>query len=257
MKIRWSALSHVGKKRSENQDAGYASNDLLMVADGMGGHTGGALASRLAILAMVEAYRNVGVTTSEPFEVLLGAYARAEATLRYFVQDQPQYLDMGTTLTCLAVRENRVEVLHIGDSRLYVSDQNSTYQVSEDHTLVQSYVNDQLITMEQSRTHPQRSTLLRVLGACRNDSPDYYELELKIGQRVLLASDGLNAALTDMEIAEILQSPDDVDVVADRLIKATLNGGAPDNVTCVVGDVVEDFEEVTTHMVGSAAEVDA
>lgn len=233
------AVSHVGKVRSTNQDSGYAGHQLFVVADGMGGHAGGDVASSLAVKGLRDADHPYE-SPSAAAQVVAEAIAAANRDISATVLEHAELTGMGTTFTGIALSGDTVSVSHIGDSRLYLLRAGELSQITTDHTFVQRLVDAGRITEDEARTHPRRSVLMRVLGDV-DSAPDIDALLLTThdGDRWMLCSDGLSGVVTFEEIRELLDGDDGAKPAADRLVKAALDGGAPDNVTVIVVDIGE------------------
>lgn len=250
------AVSHVGKVRANNQDSGYAGKDLFLVADGMGGHAGGDVASALALRRIREADRHYA-DTDEAEDALHDALLAANTRLTEKVMEQPELTGMGTTVSAICRVHDRMTIAHIGDSRIYLFRDGVLTQISTDHTFVQRLVESGRITREEARVHPRRSVLMRVLGDV-DASPeiDRFSVATRPGDRWLLCSDGLTAVLPDNAIQRELASGDGPRQTAGRLLRHALDGGAPDNVTIVVLDIADDLPGTRSSepmTVGSAA----
>ncbi|UAJ79563.1 serine/threonine-protein phosphatase [Leifsonia sp. ZF2019] len=253
---RAAALSHVGKIRSNNQDSGYAGHGLFVVADGMGGHAGGDVASAIAVGRIREADVEYSTATEAEF-ALQSAMIAANSLLAETVFEHPELTGMGTTVSALIRVGDQIALAHIGDSRIYLFRDGELKQVSIDHTFVQRLVDSGRITEEEAMVHPRRSVLMRVLGDV-DASPeiDTWVLDTKPGDRWLICSDGLSGVVKNDDLQAALATRDAPKQVAERLLKQSLDAGAPDNVTVVIldiadtgpGDVVKD--PIT---VGSAA----
>ncbi|WP_344792245.1 PP2C family protein-serine/threonine phosphatase [Gryllotalpicola daejeonensis] len=250
---RGAAVSNVGRVRSNNQDSGYAGHDLFLVADGMGGHAGGDVASAIAtnhIKKVDREYDDPEVAR----EALKAALLEANAALADTVYDHPELTGMGTTVSALIRVGEYVALAHIGDSRIYLWRDGELSQISTDHTFVQRLVDTGRITPEEAAVHPRRSVLMRVLGDVdANPDVDSWILETKPGDRWMLCSDGLSGVVKPEIIGRILASPASPKTVADRLLKASLDGGAPDNVTVIVVDIDRGDQPHEPVTVGSAA----
>ena len=248
------AVSHVGKVRSTNQDSGLAGHQLFVVADGMGGHAGGDVASSLAVKRLAE--------TDVPFDspaaaaaLVAEAITDANRAISATVREHPELTGMGTTLTSLALSGDTVAVSHIGDSRLYLLRAGELSQITTDHTFVQRLVDAGRITEDEARVHPRRSVLMRVLGDVESQ-PDIDTLLLTThdGDRWMLCSDGLSGVVPFDEIRQLMTGTDGAKPAADRLVRAALDGGAPDNVTVVIVDIGEPPAPARPPLiVGSAA----
>jgi serine/threonine protein phosphatase PrpC len=234
------AVSHVGKIRANNQDSGYAGEYLFVVADGMGGHAGGDVASAIAVKRIIETDRQFASGTDAEF-ALHTALTAANAQLAETVFDHSELTGMGTTVSGLVLVNGQVVIAHIGDSRIYLLREGELSQVTADHTFVQRLVDSGRITEEEAAVHPRRSVLMRVLG----DVDATPEIDTSImatqpGDRWLLCSDGLSSYVSHDKILSTLTSVEDTDAAADRLVKDALDQGAPDNVTVVLLDIDEN-----------------
>lgn len=231
------AISHTGKVRSNNQDSGYAGSNLFVVADGMGGHAGGDVASSLAI-ARLESLDQPFATTSEAERALRDAIADAATELVDTVRIRPELAGMGTTVSALVMVDQYAVIAHIGDSRIYLYRDGTLTQITTDHTFVQRLVDSGRITPEEARYHPRRSVLMRVLGDMDTDPDlDTFIMPTQDGDRWLLCSDGLSGVVDDAHTAKALSLGLPPGRTADNLLKQALDGGAPDNVTIVLVDV--------------------
>ncbi|HEY6792582.1 MAG TPA: PP2C family serine/threonine-protein phosphatase [Trebonia sp.] len=235
--LRYAVRSDVGLLREGNEDSAYAGPHLLAVADGMGGHAAGEVASAATIEAIA------ALDVDEPSGDLLGALANAVATANMRLQEMiladPATEGMGTTLTALLWADGQAALCHIGDSRAYLLRDGQFYQITHDHTLVQSLVDEGRITEDDVATHPQRSLLLRALDGRTIADPDLSTHETTAGDRYLLCSDGLSGVVTEQTLHQALSSVRDPDKAALQLVELALKGGGPDNITCIVADVVE------------------
>src|SRR5690349_2684992 len=231
------AVSHVGKIRSNNQDSGYAGAHLFVVADGMGGHAGGDVASAIAAKRVAEA--DQAYATAEDAEFALqSALIAANGLLAETVFEHSELTGMGTTVSGILRVGDKVAMAHIGDSRIYRFRDGKLEQISSDHTFVQRLVDSGRITAEEAAVHPRRSVLMRVLGdvdaAPEIDTAIY---DVRSGDRWLLCSDGLSSYVSEEKISSILQTVRTAQGAADRLVKESLDHGAPDNVTVVIADI--------------------
>jgi serine/threonine protein phosphatase PrpC len=234
--LRYAARSDVGLVRSNNEDSVYAGARLLALADGMGGHAAGEVASQLVIAALAH------LDDDEPGGDLLAkldaAVRAGNSAIAAQVEMEPDLEGMGTTLTAILFADNHIGMVHIGDSRGYLLRDGELTQITKDDTFVQTLVDDGRITKEEAHSHPQRSLIMRALTG-HEVEPTLTMREVRIGDRYLLCSDGLSDPVSDETIQDALQIPDVTDS-ADRLIELALRGGGPDNVV-VVADVV-DYE---------------
>jgi protein phosphatase len=237
--LRYAARSDVGLVRSNNQDSGYAGPSLLVIADGMGGHAGGDVASSLAIGEMApldgESHGADAVLAH-----LSDAVHAAHRELLERVAEEPALSGMGTTVTALLRTGGRLALAHIGDSRAYLLRGGALVQITRDHTFVQRLVDDGRITLEEAEQHPQRSVLMRVLSDVVDDvEPDLSMREARLGDRYLLCSDGLSSVVSFDTLQDTLAAGKDPAATCEQLVQLALRSGAPDNVTCIVADVVD------------------
>ncbi|WP_394614711.1 PP2C family protein-serine/threonine phosphatase [Lentzea sp. JNUCC 0626] len=247
--LRYAARSDRGLVRSNNQDSVYAGPRLLAVADGMGGHAAGEVASKVVIASLAH------VDDDEPGDDLLGklrdAVASGNGAISELVTSDPDLEGMGTTLTAILFAGNRLGLVHIGDSRAYLLREGSFAQITHDDTFVQSLIDEGRITPDEAATHPQRSLLLRALTG-HDFEPSLTVREARAGDRFLLCSDGLSGVVSLETLDEAIRIPDP-QACADRMIELALKGGGPDNVTVIVADVEDvDFGD-NYPIVGGAA----
>lgn len=230
--------SNVGLVRKNNQDSGYAGRNFLLIADGMGGHAGGDVASAIAVARL--ASLDHGGHTGESLDSLRSTILDANDRIARAVEDEPQLGGMGTTVTALLRCSDRLALAHIGDSRAYLLRDDSFSQMTTDHTFVQMLVDEGRITPEEAEYHPQRSVVMRVLGDV-GASPelDMSVREARIGDRWMLCSDGLTGFADLDVIEEALRSIDDPGECAEKLVNMALEGGGADNITVVIGDVID------------------
>ncbi|GAA4135913.1 Stp1/IreP family PP2C-type Ser/Thr phosphatase [Actinomadura keratinilytica] len=253
--IRYAARSDVGMLREGNEDSAYAGAHLLAVADGMGGHVGGEIASAAAIAELRKLDKEL--PANELLAALEHTVKAANENLHHIVESDPSLQGMGTTLTAMLWAGNQVALVHIGDSRAYLLREGSLFQITHDHTLVQSLVDEGRISPDEAASHPQRSLLLRALDGRGEVDPDLSLREAKIGDRYLLCSDGLSSVVTADTIFQVLTDVDDPEQAVRQLIDLANRGGGPDNITCVVADVVDLGQQPPPpgpgHAVGAAA----
>lgn len=233
--LRYAARTDRGLLRANNQDSVFAGDRLLVIADGMGGHAAGDVASRLVVAAFVDL--DELPLGSDMVRPLTDATREGNSAIAEMVGDNPELDGMGTTLTALLFDGPVVALAHVGDSRAYLYRNGVLHQISHDDTFVQSLVDDGRITADEAAHHPQRSLLLRALNGTEMD-PSITLRETSPGDRFLICSDGLSDVVSPEAIADALAGPDP-DQVADTLIQLALVGGGPDNVTVIVADVVD------------------
>lgn len=237
--VRYAALSDVGLVRSNNQDSAYAGPHLLLVADGMGGHAGGDIASSLAVASLAP-LDGEAFGSSEILERLGEAIETARLELVRRAREDSELSGMGTTVTALLRSGNKLAMAHMGDSRGYLLRGGQLSQVTKDHTFVQHLVDTGKITAEEAEHHPQRSVVMRVLGDFDLDlSPDLSVREAHPGDRWLLCSDGLSGMVSFETIERTMVENEDVTACAERLVQLALRAGGSDNITCIVADVVD------------------
>jgi PPM family protein phosphatase len=237
--IRYAVRSDVGLIREGNEDSAYAGPHLLAIADGMGGHAAGEVASSVAIAALAGLDQHPPI--SHPLEALAAAVASASSTMQQMSAEDPSTQGMGTTLTALLWDGHSVAICHIGDSRAYLLRDGELHQITRDHTLVQSLVDDGKISPAEAAGHPQRSLVMRALQSGTDAEPDLSVLEAEAGDRYLLCSDGLSDVVTSEEtLREALTRIPDRNEAVEQLINLALRGGGPDNITCIVADVVQE-----------------
>jgi Serine/threonine protein phosphatase len=239
--LRYAAGSDVGRRREQNEDSAYASSRLLAVADGMGGHGHGEVASSVAIEEMIKLDDTLPERGPEGIDLVAAVEAavkKANVRLREMTGRDPSLKGMGTTLTAMLWDGTRFALAHVGDSRAYLLRGNVLYQITQDHTLVQSLVDEGRLTPEQAAVHARRSMLLRALESSGNVEPDLSLREAKAGDRYLLCSDGLTCVVGPEALYEAMVSISDLKELVQRLIDMANEAGGPDNITCVVADVV-------------------
>ena len=234
--LRYAARSDRGLIREGNEDSVYAGPRLLAVADGMGGHAAGDVASKVVIAAME--HLDDDTPSGDMLQALRAAVFDGSEHLREVIRDSPQLEGMGTTLTAILFAGGRLALCHVGDSRAYLLRDGQLSQITHDDTFVQTLIDDGRITPEEANSHPQRSLLLRALNG-QDVDPDLSMREARAGDRYLLCSDGLSGVVSEETLAEALKDPDP-QATADRLIELALRSGGPDNVTVIVADVIDD-----------------
>jgi len=235
--LRYAATSDVGRVRKNNQDSGFASESLLVVADGMGGAAAGDIASAETIQVMRRLH---GAHADDMLGALAGAVQRANDRLGEIVEEDPSVEGMGTTVTAIMFDGDSTSMglAHIGDSRAYLLRDGKLTQLTQDHTFVQGLVDEGRITEVEARSHPHRSLLLRALDGRHDAEPDLSTFEVRPGDRLLICSDGLCGYVEDEAIERALESGS-ADEAALRLLQMALDAGGPDNITTVVGDIID------------------
>ncbi len=249
--LKFAARSDVGKVRSKNDDSAYVGRYLAVVADGMGGHVGGDVASASTVLDLV----HLDVPDTKDAETVLpDEIQAANLVLNELVNANPKLSGMGTTVTALLLTGDTLQYAHIGDSRAYRLKDGVFEQVSHDHTFVQRLVDEGRIRPEEAELHPHKNVLLRVLGDS-DASPelDINKFPVKAGERWMLCSDGLNAVVPDSITERIIRGTASLEETANDLVETTLAHGSPDNVTIVVFEVVEVDSNLEPEIENSAS----
>ena len=256
----YAARTDVGLTRANNQDSGYAGPHLLLVADGMGGAAGGDIASSLAVGRLAE-LDGEALGPDEALDELKNAISEAHGLIVGRARNDPELSGLGTTVTALLRSGSTLMMAHIGDSRAYLLRNGSLDQVSTDHTFVQHLVDTGRLSVADAENHPKRNLILRVLGDIDANVPvDISVRETKAGDRWMLCSDGLSGVVSRDTMHETLLEVEDPGDCADALVSLALAAGAPDNVTCIIGDIV-DIDELpdgvgpstASQVVGAAA----
>src|SRR6476619_5829981 len=240
LRLHFAAISDVGRVRKDNQDSGYAGPWLLSVCDGVGGAARGDIASATAI-------QQLRKLDEPPTEDRIGE----------LVDEDPSLNGTSTTATVALFDGTRLGMGHVGDSRAYLYRSGEITQLTKDHTFVQSLIDEGRITEEDARVHPHRNLILKALDGIHETEPDLFHIGLAAGDRVLLCSDGASGVLDDGRLADIL-STGGPDFAAVELVRASLEAGSSDNVTCIVADVVDGSTPVDSDepiLVGAAAEL--
>ena len=235
--LRYAARSDTGLIRAINEDSGYAGPRLLVIADGVGGHAAGEVASSVAVASM--ATLDEDSPGGDLLERLSAAVTNANRHLRDMVHGDPDLKGMGTTLTALLRAGSRLGLVHVGDSRAYLLRGETLQQLTHDHTFVQTLVDEGRITAEEADHHPQRNLITNSLDGREDIELDLSVRETKAGDRYLLCSDGLSGVVSEDTLRDTLRDEADTDVVVERLVELALKGGGPDNITAIVADVVE------------------
>jgi protein phosphatase len=242
MKLKWGAFSDVGMVRQQNEDSFLAEETLFVVADGMGGHNAGEVASALAVTTL-KAGARLGIDDAEVFRELV---QQANSAIYTASLDDSTQSGMGTTVTALSIvegEEPRVLVANVGDSRAYLWRSGALSRLSVDHSYVQELVNEGIITPEAARVHPRRNIVTRALGIDRSVMVDVFTHFVRTGDRIVLCSDGLVDEVADTEIAKVLGQHSDPQETAEALVMVANTNGGRDNTTVVVVDVLDDISE--------------
>lgn len=234
----------VGMVRDVNQDYVFASAknvgnlpNLLIVADGMGGHRAGDYASRLAVEVFCEAVENGGAT--EPEEIMKQAMQSANQKVYEAAQNNREFRGMGTTLVVATVIDKTLYFANVGDSRLYVLN-DEIKQLSKDHSLVEEMVRLGGISPEDAKHHPDKNIITRAIGTKENVEIDFFEYRLKKGDMILMCTDGLSNMVEDEEIYHIVKKSRDVVEAVEQLIEKAKDNGGNDNIGVIVADAFAD-----------------
>ncbi len=263
LRLNFSAISDVGRVRKDNQDSGYAGPWFLTVCDGVGGAARGDIASSTAV-SELRALDSPPPASDSPglLDRVTGALHDAHVQIGRLVDEDPEINGTSTTATVALFDGHRIGIGHVGDSRAYLFREGEISQLTTDHTFVQSLIDDGRITEAEARVHPHRNLILKALDGIHEAEPDLFALQLTAGDRLLLCSDGACGVLDDGRLADIL-SMGSPDFAAVELVRASLEAGSSDNVTCIVADVLTldqaaadpAYAELEPLLVGAAAEL--
>jgi protein phosphatase len=240
MKLKWGATTDVGMVRQQNEDAFHAEENLYIVADGMGGHNAGEVASALAV-STVRSGARMGIRTADQFRELV---QQANTAIYTASLDDSTQSGMGTTLTGVAVipgEEPRILIANVGDSRTYLFRSGALTRLSVDHSYVQELVNEGIITPEEARVHPRRNIVTRAMGIDRTVQVDVFSHLVRTGDRLVLCSDGLVDEVADIDIARVLTEHSDPQDTAEALVLVANAQGGRDNTTVIVLDILDDI----------------
>lgn len=247
LKFKSVGRSDIGLTRENNEDSGFIGNNFLLVADGMGGHAAGELASSTAVSVVANFDKN--------FEKILpqDIINNISNKIKNSIQKDISRNGMGTTLSTVYLKDNKLNLIHIGDSRIYLIKDKKLNLISKDQTYIQNLIDNKEITEQEAKSHPQRSLLLQAIDGSGDLVPEVKSLEVSAGDKVLLCSDGLTNVVSDTEILNIINSFDTVGAVS-ALIEKALEHGGPDNITVIVAEITDKKIEEKTIVLGAAAE---
>jgi serine/threonine protein phosphatase PrpC len=248
-----SARSAVGLVRQGNEDSGLVSPQLIAVADGMGGHAAGEVASRIAVevlQSLTPALVSAEIDEDSAEDLLMHSLHSIDVEISLVTDEDIEKRGMGTTLTALLIRDKYISLLHVGDSRCYRLRGNTLEQLSNDHTVIQELLDQGAISEAEAIEHPQRSMLTQALRGDGDVTPVLQMYEIKKGDRYLLCSDGLSGVLTEKEI-KIGLKKSDKDEAVKFLVDATYVNGAPDNVTVLIADISDEAKTLPS-LIGAA-----
>ena len=237
-------MTHIGQRRSVNQDYIFYTDEpignlpnLYIVADGMGGHKAGDRASSFAVEKFIEIVKND--EAQQPFYLMKKVLSMVNHELVLLSRERPEFEGMGTTFVAASVLEDSLYVMNIGDSRLYKMENHLT-QVTKDHSLVEELVRSGQLTKEEARVHPQKNLITKALGVEEGIEPDFFQLEMKAGDRILLCSDGLTKMVEDKNLEKILVSLSDSRKAAEKMIEQANEKGGLDNIAVIVAKKEEE-----------------
>ena len=252
LSFRAAGRSDVGLVRDNNEDSGFIGKHFLLVADGMGGHAAGELASSttVAIVAQVDSSRE---KLEDLEKQLLEIPKVISKELKNAINKDPSRSGMGTTLTTVVLHDNSLRVVHVGDSRAYLIRDKQIKAITKDQTYIQSLIDNNEITLEEAKTHPQRSLLLQAIDGLTEATAFIDSVEVIAGDKLVLCSDGLTNVVSDQEILQIVNQFEYVGAVS-ALIEKSLENGGPDNITVIVAEVVSEKYENKIVVLGAAAE---
>jgi len=248
-----SARSAIGLVRQGNEDSALVSGQVIAVADGMGGHAAGEVASRIAVKTLQSlepTLTALEIDQDSVEDLLMHSLHSIDEEIALVTDEEIEKRGMGTTLTALLLRENTIALLHVGDSRCYRLRAGTLEQLSNDHTVIQELLDQGAISEAEAAEHPQRSMLTQALRGDGDVTPVLQMYEVKKGDRYLLCSDGLSGVLTDKEI-KIGLKKSNKDEAVKFLIDATYINGAPDNVTVLIADFTDKSSTPST-LLGAA-----
>jgi PPM family protein phosphatase len=252
LSFRAAGRSDVGLVRNNNEDSGFIGKHFLLVADGMGGHAAGELASSTTVAIVAQVDNN-----KEKFEdlesKLIDIPKVITKELKNAINKDSSRAGMGTTLTAAVIQENQLKISHVGDSRAYLVRNKQISRITKDQTYIQSLIDNNEITESEAKNHPQRSLLLQAIDGITESIPVITSTEILENDKIILCSDGLTNVVTDEEILEIVNQFDYVGAVSALIEKALENGG-PDNITVIVADLQKEKHENKIIVLGAAAE---
>lgn len=256
MKIRVHGITDRGKVRENNEDnflildvGKKKSGDIddprflnagifLVVADGMGGASAGEKASEIVInTARDFALQNL--TASDPDEISFQCIKMAVEECKKITKRKPEWLDMGSVATYAYLHKKNAFIAQVGDTRLYLHRDKELLQITEDQTLINELMRLQMITADQARIHPQRNAVTQAIGSMGDLNPVPYHIKLKVGDRILICSDGLTGMVTDLEIQSILESNSNIPDILKILLETALENGGIDNVTIILAEILK------------------
>ena len=232
------ALTDVGIQRNMNQDYVFSTvkpvgnlPNLFIVADGMGGHKAGDLASKFSVNTFIDCVKNS--VSSKPVQIMSDAINHTNEELLKLASTSEDYRGMGTTFVVAVIYGRSMYVANIGDSRLYLADR-ELKQVTRDHSYVEEMVQMGTLNREDARTNEYKNVITRALGGAENVIPDFFEIEIEDNSRILMCTDGLTNMVTDKEIESVMSSHDDIMNKADKLVMMANQNGGKDNISVII-----------------------
>ena len=250
------AQTDLGLVRQGNEDAALTSANLIAVADGMGGHAGGEVASAIAINTLskiISLLESNEIDADSKDDLFVNITYQIDDQILQSAKDDPELSGMGTTLTALNISEDSVGLLHVGDSRCYRYRDKKLEQLSIDHTVMQELLDQGRLTQSEVASHPQRSLLTQALMGDSGITPILINFKIKAGDKFLLCSDGLTNVLSNYEISKIIEANTD-DAIAQALITEVRAKGAPDNITIIWADLSSKKIKTEVKKIGAANE---
>ena len=232
------ALTDVGRQRNMNQDYVFSTvkpvgnlPNLFIVADGMGGHKAGDLASKFSVNTFIDCVKNS--VSSKPVQIMSDAINHTNEELLKLASTSEDYRGMGTTFVVAVIYGRSMYVANIGDSRLYLADR-ELKQVTRDHSYVEEMVQMGTLNREDARTNEYKNVITRALGGAENVIPDFFEIEIEDNSRILMCTDGLTNMVTDKEIESVMSGYDDIMNKADKLVMMANQNGGKDNISVII-----------------------
>jgi protein phosphatase len=232
--MEYFAATDIGNYRDKNEDFYFCNDNLFIVADGMGGHKAGEIASRIAVENFVEYFQNSLKNNSQNIqEFMMSSVNSANSKVFKLSREKKDYSDMGTTFTGCYIDGSKAHVIHVGDSRVYLKNSREFKLLTSDHTIVGELFRKGLLTYEETFNHPQKNYLTNVLGIGDELTPDFFSFDLGENDIILLCSDGLNSMLRDTFILKIINQFKNPEKITEKLIYWAKNKGGIDNITII------------------------
>ena len=249
LKFKSVGRSDLGLARENNEDSGFIGHNFLLVADGMGGHAAGELASSTAVSVIAEFDKNLNESNFLPIEIV----NQISKKIKRSIENDSSRNGMGTTISLAYIKNNVLNIIHVGDSRIYLIRNNQIKQITKDQTYIQNLIDSGEINEADAKSHPQRSLLLQAIDGNSEITPEIFNLEINLGDKILLCSDGLTNVVPDKDIIKIINSSENVGAVS-ALIEKSLENGGPDNITIMLSEITDKKTEDKVIVLGAAAE---